>query len=67
MGESKYILGIQSNDPFNNLIQRTLYRTRVTFEGSLAPAEVALVVGDLDEEPAGFDSEVLDCFDLGCH
>lgn len=37
----------------------------MALEGPLAPAEVTIFISDLDEQPAGLDSEVLDGLDLG--
>lgn len=45
--------------------QGSLYGFGVPFEGTLAPAIVAVLIGDFDEEPTGKDAEVLDGLDDG--
>lgn len=46
-------------------VKSALYCLGVAFESALAPAKVAVFVGNLDEKPAGKHTEVLDGLDFG--
>lgn len=59
-----YILGLATNDTGDNLVQSPLNRQGVTLERALTPPNFVLLVGDLDEQPAGLHPEVLDRLDL---
>jgi hypothetical protein len=59
------ILSFKTNYPLDDLIQCPLDSQAVPFQCSLSPSESALVICDLDEEPARLDAEVFDGLDFG--
>lgn len=63
--ENADVLRLEPNDSSNYLIQRSFDGEIVALERAFAPAIFAVLVGDLDEDPAGFDPVADDGFDLG--
>jgi hypothetical protein len=58
LGVAACLLGVHARVPLEPAIQTTFYGLGVAFQGSLSPANVAVLVRDLDEEPPRWYSKV---------
>ena len=65
MDQDTNLLGFVSGKLLEPRVETSLHSLGVALEGRLAPADVALRVGDLDEEPARGQPEVLHLLDWG--
>ena len=54
------LLCLKASVSFSPCIETSFYRLRVAFKGGFAPAEVAVFVGNLDEEPTWWYSKIFD-------
>lgn len=58
------LLGLKAPKLLNQGVKAAFDGLGMTFQGRLAPAMVIVLIADLDKQPAGQDTEILDGFDL---